>query len=111
MTRECFWISVISYCLLTGGSTTSGFRTNARNLLVKGVKHSPHRYGFGEDVVFDADLSPDERETIARNADTPVLFIWKPDNATRIEMAARLGLRLVIEGDHDHLQPLEWSPG
>lgn len=90
MTRGEFADAVYTYCLLTGGSTTSGIRSTKRNAAVGGVAYSPHRFGLGQDVVYD---------------DYPSAH---PDGP---EIAKRLGLRVLREGDHDHLQPADWIPG
>jgi len=89
MTREQFNVSVLVYCFLTHASETSGFRTTKHNADVDGVKYSSHRFGFGKDVVYDTPLPASERA----------------------ETAERLGLLLVIEPDHDHLQPIGWRAG
>jgi hypothetical protein len=89
VTRAEFRDAVYTYCVMFGASETSGFRTHARNQALKGVAHSPHLVGFAVDVVYDAALSAQERA----------------------EWARRLGLLLVLESDHDHLQPLGWEAG
>ncbi len=78
-----------SYCAALGASVTSYGRTTAHNHAVGGVEYSPHRVWLAADVVYD----------------TP------PSLAERQELARRLGLMLIVEGDHDHLQPLGWSAG
>jgi hypothetical protein len=88
-TPGAFWESVYLYCRLLGGSVTSGPRSSKRNALVGGILDSPHVFGFGADVVYD-----DE-----------------PPAARRQVIAARLGLRLIVERGHDHLQPTWWVPG
>jgi len=80
-----------AYCLLVGASTTSGFRSTKHNRDVGGVPFSPHRLGRGMDVVYD-DLNTQS-------------------DPARIEVAKRLGLKLLAEGDHDHLQPMDWPAG
>jgi hypothetical protein len=79
------------YCLLHGASTTSGVRSTARNTKVGGVPFSPHRFGRAMDVVYD-DLNTQS-------------------DPARLEVAQRLGLNVIPEGDHDHLQPLDWAAG
>lgn len=76
------------YAALTHGSATSWFRTLAHNLKVGGVAHSAHVVGLACDVVYDG---------------VPMAV------AERVEWARRLGLRLIVESDHDHLQPLDWT--
>jgi hypothetical protein len=56
---------------------------------VGGVTHSAHLAGLAVDVVYDAPLA----------------------EAMRQGWASRFGLRLIVEGDHDHLQPLDWAAG
>jgi len=89
MTLPEFRLACFVYCCIAHASETQGYRTGAHNVKVGGVAHSPHRFGFGDDVVYDDDA--------------PVL--------DRVETARRLGLRLVPEADHDHLQPLDWEAG
>jgi len=89
MTRGEFAEAVYTYCTLLGGSVTSWIRTDERNRGVNGVEHSPHLVGLGADVEYD---SP-------------------PTFQVRAEWAGRLELRLILEDDHDHLQPLDWRAG
>jgi len=77
------------YCARTGASGTSWIRTEKHNKAEGGVAHSAHLVGLALDVTYDA----------------PVPL------AERIEWAARLGLRLITDDDHDHLQPLDWRAG
>lgn len=87
--------AALQYCFMTGGSMTSCKRSDARNASVGGVNHSAHRYGVGFDVQYG-----DEKFEFA-----PI------DHDTAVETARRLGLKLIREGDHDHLQPLGWEAG
>jgi hypothetical protein len=82
-----FAVAVVSYCLAVDASETSGFRTPTHNVNVGGVPTSPHLVGLGRDVVYDERPALGEAERIA----------------------ASFGLRVVREGDHDHLQPLSWT--
>jgi hypothetical protein len=75
--------AVRSYCDSTSGSITSWIRTRQHNDAVGGCPESPHLTAFGADVVYDAPGHP----------------------AARKELAAYFGLVLIVEGDHDHLQP------
>ena len=88
MTVGEFAEAVSMYCVLHGGSITSWGRSTKHNTDVGGVPGSSHRFWRGADVVYDS-----------------------PPAATRAEYARRLGLKLLPEGDHDHLQPLDWSAG
>ena len=92
MTPHDFLDALRTYCALTGASVTSYGRTPGHNADPKigGVKNSAHLYWLAADVVYDP----------------PV-----PIPSVRTERARRLGLWLLAEGDHDHLQPLEWSKG
>jgi hypothetical protein len=85
-----FTDAVMRYAALTGASATSWFRTVKHNGEVGGVAHSAHVAGLAVDVVYDPPMPTAE---------------WRTD------WARRLGLRLVIEGDHDHLQPADWQAG
>lgn len=91
MTIGEFAEAVTTYCLIHRASTTSRMRTEMHNRAVGGVPLSGHRFGRAEDVVYD-------------DAATRL-------DPARIEVAKRLGLKLLVEGDHDHLQPLDWSAG
>ena len=90
MTHADFSDAVLSFCILFEASETSGFRTGLRNEKVGGVPLSAHRVGLGKDVVYDS---------------TP------PNEATAKARAQSLGLKLIREEGHDHLQPWEWLPG
>jgi hypothetical protein len=87
MTVGDFWSHVAQYRRQVGGSVTSGGRGIQRNAAVGGKPNSPHLLDLGADVVHDGGTSDAARELIARG----------------------LGLTLVIEGDHDHLQPVDWN--
>lgn len=89
MTISEFTIAATTYCMLTSGSQTSGFRTTKHNKDVGGVAFSAHRFGLAWDVVYDEKL----------------------DQTVRNAIAFRLGLKLIAEGDHDHLQPFDWIAG
>lgn len=83
MTPADFASALVAYCYSTNASVTSWGRTKQRNQSVGGHPASWHRSFLGADVVYDE----------------PV-----PKAEARL-MASRHGLRLVREGDHDHLQP------
>ena len=89
MTRAEFAEAAATFCALTGGSVTSWTWTLRHNANVGGVTHSGHLYGLAVDVVYD----------------TPQAL------RLTMERARRLGLKLIREGDHDHLQPATWSAG
>lgn len=91
MTLGEFAEAVAMYCLLHGGSITSWGRSTKHNADVGGVPGSPHRFWRGADVVYDDPTSQADPQ--------------------RLEYARRLGLKIVQEGDHDHLQPLDWAAG
>lgn len=88
--RITFLHSALLYCVATGASETSGFRTPEHNRKVGGKPDSPHVAALGRDVVYD-----DARH----------------DQQARDEIAATFGLELIHEGDHDHLQPRGWGAG
>lgn len=87
MTPDEFRLKLQIYCTLTGASVTSYGRTTFHNRQVGGVLYSAHQFWLAADVVYDAAGSDDWRNKIA----------------------ARLGLRRLVETDHDHLQPIDWS--
>ncbi|MGH8908597.1 MAG: D-Ala-D-Ala carboxypeptidase family metallohydrolase [Egibacteraceae bacterium] len=74
---------------LTRSSITSAGRTAQHNEDVGGVKYSAHQVDLAADVQYDEQLD----EEYCR------------------QLASRLHLRLVREGDHDHLEPLDWRRG
>lgn len=86
MTRAEFAEAVFAYCQLTHASGTSAERTPHHNHERNGRATSPHLVGLGRDVVYDE----------------------KPPLTVRRQWAIRLGLRLLEEADHDHLQPYDW---
>lgn len=81
---QTFALAVYRYCFATGGSVTSWIRTHSRNNSVGGVADSYHLTGLGCDIVVESKMSTDDRH----------------------KLAASLGLRLVVESDHDHVQLL-----
>lgn len=87
MTQEEFRAALQTYCSLTGASVTSYGRTTFHNRQVGGVLFSAHQFWLAADVVYDAAGSND----------------WRNQTATRLE------LRRLVEADHDHLQPIDWS--
>ena len=87
MTVAEFAEAVSRYGMLMGASVTSWGRTLKHNTEVGGVTFSAHRFWLGCDLIYDG----------------PVL--------SKMETARRLGLKLIDEGDHDHLQPLDWVAG
>lgn len=95
MTRGEAYEAAFTYCLLTGGSMTSCVRSASRNASVGGVKHSSHRYGAGFDIQYG----------------TPANTFDPIDIGLAIETAGRLGLKLIREADHDHVQPADWKAG
>lgn len=111
MTPGEFDSAVTIYCAMVGGSETGGRRTYLRNILVNGVTFSPHRFGLGRDVILDSQLTPEQWSLIQKRHPEVLRNILKVPDAERGQIAERLGLRLVIEVDHDHLQPLGWKPG
>lgn len=87
MTADTFAVKVMAYCNGFQASVTSWGRTVKRNLAVGGVARSPHLLWLGCDVVYD---HPQELEACE-------------------EFARSIGLRVIREKDHDHLQPLDWK--
>lgn len=68
---------------------TSGHRSPASNQRLGGVTHSAHLFFLAVDVILDEPA----------------------DRAAFLEDANRLGLLALDEGDHIHLQPLDWRAG
>ena len=68
---------------------TSGYRAPTSNLQVGGKLFSAHQYWLGQDIVLEAE-EPIE--------------VFK-------ESARRVSLLVIDEGDHLHLQPLDWKAG
>lgn len=89
MTPAEFTRRLLLYCTIERASVTSWFRTSAHNAKVGGVAGSAHRFGLAADVVYDLASPP---------ADGPAV-------------AEKLGLMLLREKDHDHLQPKGWKKG
>lgn len=77
-----FAAAVYVYCMHMRASVTSWFRTPLHNSRVGGKHDSRHLIGLGADVVYDA---------------VPLI-------QDRRALAEKLGLKLVLETDHDHLQ-------
>jgi len=111
MTPHEFLTVVMVYCSLVGGSVSSWGRTLRRNVLVKGVPYSPHRFWLGCDVELDSALSSAQLAEIATRLALPLPRPLAFSIADRTEIAERLGLYLEVENDHDHLQPLDWRAG
>lgn len=97
MTKEEFRDALDSYCTVAEGSVNSYGRTSARNKAVGGVTLSSHRFWRGADCVYGtSEQNPME---------------GAPPEDLAKEIARRVGLKLIREGDHDHLQPLDWPAG
>ena len=111
MTPIAFHLSVMIYCAVTGASTTSGLRTLARNAAKRGVAHSPHRFNLAEDVVYDAQLSVEELQAAEKHLGVKPYIAPLIAESERVALAGRLGLKLIAESDHDHLQPEDWQQG
>lgn len=82
-----FVVRVHALCRKFDGSVSSWIRTAKRNQLVGGAPHSEHLSGFAMDVVWD---------------DPPAIAVVQTE-------AADLGLKVIRESDHDHIQPFERS--
>jgi hypothetical protein len=89
MTPSEFLSALIVFTIRTHASVTSYGRTSQHNADVGGVPQSAHMYWVAADVVYDGAV--------------PIEY--------RRECAQRLGLNLIDEGDHDHLQPAGWRAG
>ena len=84
MTPLQFADALRAYCMASGSSVTSWGRTPNHNKTVGGVTDSAHLLWIAADVVYDMP------------GDVP----WHD------ALAARVGLMIVHEGDHDHVQPV-----
>jgi hypothetical protein len=83
---EQFTVAIFVYCRELRGSVTSWIRTTARNHTAGGVIDSPHTFGLAVDVVYDVPLPYERASALADN----------------------LGLAVIREKDHDHIQPADW---
>lgn len=79
-----FAAAVVAYCGVTHASVNSWVRTRRHNMDVGGVPYSYHQVGLGADVIYDDPA---------------------PEKTWRVSIANKLGLRCIVEGDHDHLEP------
>ena len=86
MDRLAFAGAVWAYCTAFSGSVTSWVRTVDRNRAVGGAPRSAHLLGLAADVVYDG----------ARPGPEADRFL------------ADHGLTRIVEGDHDHVMPLDW---
>lgn len=111
MTFDDFHPAVMTYCALTAGSVSSYGRNPLYNAAVEGAPHSGHQYWLGADVRYLWQLASSEVDRVRRRFG----MAWNPPDelpfVQRAEIAGRLGLKLIAEGDHDHLQPLDWRAG
>jgi hypothetical protein len=78
--------AVAEFAQKFGGSCTSWGRTAVHNTSVGGVHGSPHVSWLGADLVYDTPAPLADREAAAH----------------------ALGLQLIAEATHDHLQPIGW---
>ncbi len=83
MTPFEFFSALQAYCGRTGASVTSYYRTPLHNASpeVKGHPNSLHMLWLAADVTYDQPIPRAERELAAR----------------------RVGIKILIEADHDHL--------
>ena len=85
MTIADFANAIVAYRRATKGSVTSWGRSVAHNKAVGGVERSFHLEDLAVDMVYD----------------TPT-----PHHEEARKIGASLGLRILREGDHDHIDPL-----
>jgi hypothetical protein len=88
VTLDTFAAAVVAYRRAVNGSITSWGRSPERNRDVGGHPRSAHLVDLGADCVPGPGFADVAREHIA----------------------AQHALRAIIEDDHDHLQPLDWTP-
>ena len=84
MTPDGFAAALMAFCAWSRGSVSSWGRSAERNAEVGGHTHSYHLIWLAADVVY----APNPR----------------PAQAAARRRAAQLGIKLIREGDHDHLQ-------
>ena len=118
MTFEAFASAVRTYCALTGGSVTSWGRTPWHNHVVGGVAQSAHQYWLAADARQWEHYSAAERIRVREWAATVQVVdvaaqppVWATSRSHRSAVAERLGLRVIFEDDHEHLQPADWKAG
>lgn len=87
MTPLEFHSALMVYCYVFKASVTSYGRTDWHNSAVGGIDDSYHRVWLAADVVYDG----------------------KPGNGEKQRTANQLGLEVIFESDHDHLEPLKRS--
>jgi hypothetical protein len=87
MSPRVFMLHVFDYCLAFSASEQSGYRTVEHNRRIGGVTGGPHTHGLGRDVTYDGPRPGPEADTYL----------------------AQRGLRRLDEGDHDHIQPTDWT--
>lgn len=91
MTPLGFAEVLMAWCYHFRGSVSSWGRTPERNRTVGGVPLSAHQLWLAADVVY---------------APLPA-----PPVVVATAMAERLGVKLIREDDHDHLQAAGWRAG
>ena len=89
MTPHTFLDALMQLASRFGFRETSGYRSAAGNQAVGGVKYSSHQFWLGRDILLD----PGE------------------DTVMFTEAARRVGLKVLNEGDHLHVQPATWEKG
>lgn len=111
MTLPEFVDALMRYCALTGGSVSSWGRSPWHNYVVEGVTFSGHLFWLGADVRqwehYTAKELERAQDFLAGFAPPHLQMVREG----RANIAERLGLRVFFEGDHDHLQPLDWKAG
>ncbi len=85
MSPADFAVRLLAYCSASRGSVTSWGRTLKHNKKKKGSPTSYHLIWLGADVVYDDLLGEKHRKLFAK----------------------RLGLKIWVEPDHDHIHPLD----
>ena len=94
MTFDAFCSAVVLWCYAYGGSVTRWGSTGVHNAAVGGVPGSPHRFFMGVDVVYGKGG-----------------LDGAPNAIVASQRARAMGLALIVEADHHHLQPLDWPAG
>lgn len=97
MNLDEYWQAVHAYCERTLGSCDSWGRTPERSVAVGGYETDPHTWWMGADIIYTGGM----RTGWPRPLNIPT--------QQAEAYADSLGLEIIHEKDHDHLQPKGWE--